>query len=161
MTNPRHRLNQSDACVLHPSSTPPAATLTGLDVCGPGHKCQHTCVSSGDSYHCRCRRGYELNLDGKTCSRKNRASLRCAMYRAVTWTLGVGSGRALSSGPLGLTPGSVTRSVSSPGSSQFCLCPLEISQLLVWHFVRIPTVVGRVLGCHHGLAPRLVYTLTR
>lgn len=39
--------------------------------------------------------------------------------------------------------------------------PLEISQLLVWHFVCIPTVVGRVLGCHHGLARRLVYTLTR
>lgn len=39
--------------------------------------------------------------------------------------------------------------------------PLEISQLLVWHFVCIPTVVGRVLGCHHGLARGLVYTLTR
>ncbi|XP_075879404.1 uncharacterized protein LOC142886272 isoform X2 [Nelusetta ayraudi] len=44
-------------------------TLCGLDVCGLGHKCQHTCVNSGDSYYCQCHRGYKLNPDRKTCSR--------------------------------------------------------------------------------------------
>uniref|UniRef100_A0A8C6U2Z9 Matrilin 2 n=1 Tax=Neogobius melanostomus TaxID=47308 RepID=A0A8C6U2Z9_9GOBI len=31
------------------------------------HQCQHICVSSPASYRCKCRSGYILNPDGKTC----------------------------------------------------------------------------------------------
>ncbi|XP_025756975.1 matrilin-3 isoform X8 [Oreochromis niloticus] len=44
-------------------------TLCGLEPCAQGHNCQHICVNSGDSYNCKCRPGYILNLDKKTCSR--------------------------------------------------------------------------------------------
>uniref|UniRef100_A0A8C5F746 Matrilin 2 n=1 Tax=Gadus morhua TaxID=8049 RepID=A0A8C5F746_GADMO len=32
------------------------------------HQCQHICVSSPASYRCKCRLGYTLNTDGKTCT---------------------------------------------------------------------------------------------
>ncbi|XP_051249319.1 matrilin-3 isoform X38 [Dicentrarchus labrax] len=41
----------------------------GLDACSQGHNCQHICVNNGISYSCKCRAGYVLNLDKKTCSR--------------------------------------------------------------------------------------------
>ncbi|XP_008397885.1 matrilin-3-like isoform X2 [Poecilia reticulata] len=44
-------------------------TLCGLEPCDQGHNCQHICVNSGDSYICKCRPGYILNPDKKTCSR--------------------------------------------------------------------------------------------
>uniref|UniRef100_A0A8D3AVW9 Matrilin 3b n=1 Tax=Scophthalmus maximus TaxID=52904 RepID=A0A8D3AVW9_SCOMX len=46
-------------------------TLCGLDVCTQGHNCQHICVSSGNSFNCKCRFGYVLNPDKKTCSRSD------------------------------------------------------------------------------------------
>ncbi|XP_026209453.1 matrilin-3 isoform X4 [Anabas testudineus] len=46
-------------------------TLCGLDACAQGHSCQHICVSDGNSYICKCRSGYALNSDKKTCSRAN------------------------------------------------------------------------------------------
>uniref|UniRef100_A0A669F3R6 Matrilin 3b n=1 Tax=Oreochromis niloticus TaxID=8128 RepID=A0A669F3R6_ORENI len=46
-------------------------TLCGLEPCAQGHNCQHICVNSGDSYNCKCRPGYILNLDKKTCSRSD------------------------------------------------------------------------------------------
>lgn len=39
-----------------------------MDACEMGHSCQHICVSSGDSYHCKCRSGFVLNDDMQTCS---------------------------------------------------------------------------------------------
>uniref|UniRef100_A0A3B5AXU2 Matrilin 3b n=1 Tax=Stegastes partitus TaxID=144197 RepID=A0A3B5AXU2_9TELE len=47
-------------------------TLCGSHTCAQGHDCQHVCVSSGDSYVCKCQMGYVLNADQKTCSRKNK-----------------------------------------------------------------------------------------
>lgn len=35
------------------------------------HGCQHSCVSTPGSFYCECNPGYQLNADGKTCSRKN------------------------------------------------------------------------------------------
>ncbi|KAF3701511.1 Matrilin-3 Precursor [Channa argus] len=46
-------------------------TLCGLDACAQGHNCQHICLSSGNTYNCKCRSGYVLNPDKKTCSRSN------------------------------------------------------------------------------------------
>ncbi|XP_051732397.1 matrilin-3a isoform X3 [Ctenopharyngodon idella] len=43
-------------------------TLCDMDACEIGHSCQHICVSSGDSYHCKCRSGFVLNDDMQTCS---------------------------------------------------------------------------------------------
>ncbi|XP_077432141.1 matrilin-1-like [Vanacampus margaritifer] len=31
------------------------------------HQCQHACVSSPASYRCKCRNGFTLNADGRTC----------------------------------------------------------------------------------------------
>ncbi|XP_068437253.1 matrilin-3-like isoform X2 [Clinocottus analis] len=43
-------------------------TLCGLDACAQGHNCNHICVNNGYSYDCKCRNGYVLNPDKKTCS---------------------------------------------------------------------------------------------
>ncbi|XP_040055229.1 uncharacterized protein LOC120832752 isoform X4 [Gasterosteus aculeatus] len=43
-------------------------TLCGLDPCDQGHNCQHICVNNDYSYDCKCRKGYVLNPDKKTCS---------------------------------------------------------------------------------------------
>ncbi|XP_066533653.1 matrilin-3a [Hoplias malabaricus] len=46
-------------------------TLCGSrDPCASENDCEHICVSSGSSYHCKCRKGYILNEDQKTCSLK-------------------------------------------------------------------------------------------
>ncbi|XP_022593575.1 matrilin-3-like [Seriola dumerili] len=45
-------------------------TLCGLDPCAIGHDCEHICVNSNASYYCKCRNGYILNADKKTCSLK-------------------------------------------------------------------------------------------
>ncbi|XP_056150120.1 matrilin-3a [Lampris incognitus] len=45
-------------------------TLCGVDPCTMGHDCEHICVSSSASYHCKCRSGYVLNGDKRTCSLK-------------------------------------------------------------------------------------------
>lgn len=42
------------------------------DSCAQGHNCQHICINNGDSYICKCQRGYVLNADKQTCSRKDR-----------------------------------------------------------------------------------------
>ncbi|XP_076156136.1 matrilin-3b [Alosa pseudoharengus] len=45
-------------------------TLCGFDRCALGHDCQHICISSNASYNCKCREGYVLNEDKKTCSQE-------------------------------------------------------------------------------------------
>ncbi|CAJ0968235.1 unnamed protein product [Ranitomeya imitator] len=46
-------------------------TLCGFDVCALGrHDCEHICTATATSYQCKCRNGYILNPDKKTCSRK-------------------------------------------------------------------------------------------
>ncbi|XP_018415387.1 PREDICTED: matrilin-3 [Nanorana parkeri] len=45
-------------------------SLCGVDFCAPGrHDCEHICVATATSYQCKCRNGYILNPDKKTCSR--------------------------------------------------------------------------------------------
>nr|XP_055043191.1 matrilin-3a isoform X2 [Misgurnus anguillicaudatus] len=46
------------------------ATLCDMDACQIGHNCEHICVSRDDSYFCKCRSGFVLNDDKKTCSIK-------------------------------------------------------------------------------------------
>lgn len=42
--------------------------LTGLDLCQTvDHGCEHQCVSTNDSYICRCFEGFMLADDGKSC----------------------------------------------------------------------------------------------
>ncbi|XP_041711547.1 matrilin-3-like isoform X2 [Coregonus clupeaformis] len=43
-------------------------TLCGVDACALGHDCDHICVKNNNSYTCKCREGYTLNADKKTCS---------------------------------------------------------------------------------------------
>nr|XP_057913617.1 matrilin-3a [Doryrhamphus excisus] len=45
-------------------------TLCGLDPCAAGNDCEHTCVNSNASFYCKCRSGYILNADQRTCSLK-------------------------------------------------------------------------------------------
>lgn len=43
----------------------------GINYCAlnkPG--CEHECVNTEESYYCRCRRGYTLDPNGRTCSRE-------------------------------------------------------------------------------------------
>ncbi|XP_026864049.1 matrilin-3b isoform X2 [Electrophorus electricus] len=46
-------------------------TLCGVDACALGHDCDHICLNTNASYYCRCRVGYVLNPDKKTCSQAN------------------------------------------------------------------------------------------
>lgn len=42
-----------------------------IDACADGrHGCQHHCVSARGSYSCRCRAGYYLNQDKRSCTSK-------------------------------------------------------------------------------------------
>ncbi|XP_041105767.1 matrilin-3-like isoform X2 [Polyodon spathula] len=51
-------------------------TLCGLDICSLGtHGCEHICVSTTDSYYCKCRDGYILNEDKKTCSKEKKTDV--------------------------------------------------------------------------------------
>ncbi|XP_070399668.1 matrilin-3a isoform X5 [Nothobranchius furzeri] len=47
-----------------------SAMETGVDPCAMGHDCEHICVNSNASFYCKCRNGYILNADKKTCSPK-------------------------------------------------------------------------------------------
>ncbi|KAJ8356209.1 hypothetical protein SKAU_G00190030 [Synaphobranchus kaupii] len=46
-------------------------TLCGLNSCALGHDCEHICVNNNDDYYCRCREGFVLNEDMKTCSKQS------------------------------------------------------------------------------------------
>lgn len=43
-------------------------SIPGVSPCKIGHSCQHICVGTGMSYYCKCRPGYVLNEDKRTCS---------------------------------------------------------------------------------------------
>lgn len=43
----------------------------GINYCALNKpSCEHECVNTEESYYCRCRRGYSLDPNGKTCSRE-------------------------------------------------------------------------------------------
>ncbi|XP_038656081.1 matrilin-3-like isoform X3 [Scyliorhinus canicula] len=51
-------------------------TLCGVDLCAIGnHDCEQICASTTTSYYCRCRPGFKLNEDKKTCSRENMCAI--------------------------------------------------------------------------------------
>lgn len=52
--------------------------IAGLDYCMLGHECEHICVSDAAAYHCECRRGFVLQEDRKTCSKKSKSPERTA-----------------------------------------------------------------------------------
>ena len=33
-------------------------------------ECQHECLNTAGSYHCRCYNGFVINLDGRNCTGK-------------------------------------------------------------------------------------------
>lgn len=76
----RRRRNVGDSCgIAGGSSSVRRRTMaligdsssSEIDYCDLGnHGCEHDCVSVPESYICRCKKGYVLNLDGKTCSSK-------------------------------------------------------------------------------------------
>ncbi|KAG2461737.1 MATN4 protein, partial [Polypterus senegalus] len=44
-------------------------SFAAIDLCAEGkHDCEQICISSPGSYSCRCRAGYQLNQDQKSCS---------------------------------------------------------------------------------------------
>lgn len=46
-----------------------SASPAAIDACADGrHGCEHQCVSARGSYSCRCRAGYYLNQDKRTCT---------------------------------------------------------------------------------------------
>ncbi|XP_059421480.1 matrilin-3b isoform X3 [Carassius carassius] len=51
-------------------------TLCGFDACALGHNCQHICVNNNASYFCKCREGYVINSDKKTCSKQTNEEAR-------------------------------------------------------------------------------------
>ncbi|XP_051504953.1 matrilin-3b [Myxocyprinus asiaticus] len=51
-------------------------TLCGFDSCAIGHNCEHICVNNNASYYCKCREGYFLNSDKKTCSKQSNEEAR-------------------------------------------------------------------------------------
>ncbi|XP_056327426.1 matrilin-3b [Danio aesculapii] len=51
-------------------------TLCGFDACAHGHNCEHICVSNNASYFCKCREGYVINSDKKTCSKQTNEEAR-------------------------------------------------------------------------------------
>lgn len=54
--------------------------FSGPDACDEEHDCEHICMANGDSYYCKCRTGYVLNADQKTCSRK---AFSCSIHTMV------------------------------------------------------------------------------
>lgn len=43
-----------------------------MDVCAVvDHGCKHICANLPDGYECRCRPGYQLKVDKRTCSSNN------------------------------------------------------------------------------------------
>ncbi|XP_076869102.1 matrilin-1-like isoform X1 [Brachyhypopomus gauderio] len=55
-------------CVLSLTVCLFCAVRSEIDFCDLGdHGCEHDCVSTSDSYMCRCRKGFRLHADGKSC----------------------------------------------------------------------------------------------
>lgn len=81
----KHCLNdvrRCQICVIHIMWT---CLFSGADPCTLGHDCQHICVKSDDSYICRCREGYTLNPDKKTCSSKNLEVFMCLRFASESY----------------------------------------------------------------------------
>ncbi|XP_078397378.1 matrilin-1-like [Cetorhinus maximus] len=60
-----------------------------IDFCvQAGHNCEHYCVSTEDSYLCRCRKGYILNPDGKTCQQCTNGAMDLVFFIDGSKSLG-------------------------------------------------------------------------
>ncbi|XP_067888729.1 matrilin-4-like [Heterodontus francisci] len=61
----------------------------GIDFCVLArHNCEHDCVSTEDSYLCRCRKGYILNPDGKTCQQCTNGAMDLVFFIDGSKSLG-------------------------------------------------------------------------
>lgn len=72
------------------SNSPKATPLlvAGLDACARGHNCEHMCVNNnyGD-YYCKCREGFVLNEDMKTCSKQSKMLPAAIIITLQAWML--------------------------------------------------------------------------
>lgn len=59
--------------------------VSGSDACAQGHDCQHICTNNGVPYTCKCREGYVLNADHKSCSRKIIHFLNTFYFYLLRW----------------------------------------------------------------------------
>ncbi|XP_032054181.1 matrilin-4 [Aythya fuligula] len=112
--------------------------LCAIDACADGrHGCEHQCVSARGSYSCRCRAGYYLNQDKRTCTMIDYCSFgnhscqhecvsipsghRCRCHRGFTLQP---DGRSCRATDLcnGVDHGCEFKCVTSEGSYH-CVCP--------------------------------------
>uniref|UniRef100_A0A452HZ35 VWFA domain-containing protein n=1 Tax=Gopherus agassizii TaxID=38772 RepID=A0A452HZ35_9SAUR len=112
--------------------------LCAIDACADGkHGCEHQCVSSRGSYTCRCRTGYDLNQDKKTCTMINYCSFgnHSCQHKCVSIPNGYycrcndgftlqADGKACQASDIcnGIDHGCEFKCVSTPGSYR-CVCP--------------------------------------
>ncbi len=107
--------------------------FSGSDACAQGHDCQHICINSGDSYNCKCRVGYVLNADQKTCSRKD-----LAFFQNIYWYLCVKSMKILSIFE-------ISSKLRTSSANPFMLLPCELSCTTVVELSRLEPTYQKVL----------------
>uniref|UniRef100_A0A8C2UZZ2 Matrilin-4 n=1 Tax=Chinchilla lanigera TaxID=34839 RepID=A0A8C2UZZ2_CHILA len=63
--------------------------LCAIDLCAEGaHGCEHHCVNSPGSYFCRCRLGYVLQQDQRSCRVIDQCSFRNCQHECVSTLAG-------------------------------------------------------------------------
>ncbi|KAL7871570.1 hypothetical protein SRHO_G00065530 [Serrasalmus rhombeus] len=95
-------------------------TLCGVDACEMGHNCQHICVGNTTYYHCKCRPGYVLNEDKRTCSIANDGA---GNQRNDGFNNGHNNGESSASVDACELGHNCQHTCVGSGSSYYCTCP--------------------------------------